>query len=414
MKRISTHMPNDDMQYHMRIRQWRLNEIQNKIAGQTRVKELRDDPLAASHSTKYQSYITRLERYSNNIDKIRGEYRVREGYLQSANQIVHRVRELAILGANSTYTTEDKQKMAAEINELLEELVAIGNARSGDGKSLFSGDSLQENPFRDLRGNVEGADGRVITSVLYTGGAARNEAEISEGNFVPATVTGSEVFWAEQQELISDVAADEYVVEDDSVIRIDDTEINLSAGDNVYSIMAKINNSAAAVKSSLDPVNNSLVLKTTYPHQLRLEDGVGGTVLQDLGVVTGLGQPPHNIDPDARVSGGSLFDMVISLRDKLYRGDTLDVGGAGLKGIEMAHGNLLTSLAALGARTERMDTVQSRISYELPEMTGRNSNEVDLDLSEAIMDMKVLEYTHQAALNTAGRILRPTLLDFLR
>ncbi len=407
-------MPNDDMQYHLRIRQWRLNEIQNKIAEQTRVKELRDDPLAASHSTKYQSYISRLERYSNNIDKIRGEYRVREGYLQSANQIVHRIRELAIQGANSTYTKEQKQMMAGEINEHLEELVSLANARSGDGKTLFSGDSLRDDPFRDLRGNVEGAEGRVITSVLYTGGASRNTAEISEGNFIPATVSGGEVFWAEQQELISDVAADEYVVENESVIRIDDAEIRLSAGDNVYSIMAKINSSEAAVKASLDPVNNSLVLKTTYPHQLRMEDGENGTVLQDLGVVSGTGKPPYNLDTDARVSGGSLFDMVISLRDKLLKGDSLDVGGTGIKGIEMAQSNLLTSLAELGSRTDRIDTVQSRIEYELPEMAGRNSNEVDLDISKAIMDMKILEYTHQAALQTAGRILQPTLLNFLR
>ncbi len=42
------------------------------------------------------------------------------------------------------------------------------------------------------------------------------------------------------------------------------------------------------------------------------------------------------------------------------------------------------------------------------------SREVDLDLSKAITDLKMLEHTHQAALGTSARILRPTLLDFLR
>ena len=41
MKRISTNMPNMDMLYHMRIREWKMNELQNKMASQTRIKELR-------------------------------------------------------------------------------------------------------------------------------------------------------------------------------------------------------------------------------------------------------------------------------------------------------------------------------------------------------------------------------------
>jgi flagellar hook-associated protein 3 FlgL len=43
-----------------------------------------------------------------------------------------------------------------------------------------------------------------------------------------------------------------------------------------------------------------------------------------------------------------------------------------------------------------------------------NSNEVDLDLSEAITELKMLEYTHKAALNTTARIMQPSLLDYLR
>lgn len=35
-------------------------------------------------------------------------------------------------------------------------------------------------------------------------------------------------------------------------------------------------------------------------------------------------------------------------------------------------------------------------------------------MSEAITDLKMLEYTHKAAMQTAARILQPTLLDFLR
>ncbi len=46
MKRISSNMGNTDMQYHLRLREWQMNSQQNKMAEQTRIGELRDDPVA--------------------------------------------------------------------------------------------------------------------------------------------------------------------------------------------------------------------------------------------------------------------------------------------------------------------------------------------------------------------------------
>lgn len=414
MQRISTNMPNDDMQYHLRARQVRMNEVQNQIAEQTRIGELRDDPVGAAHSVRYQSLLERLNRYTENVEVMQGNYRLTEDYIRSANDLVHRIRELAIQGANGSYSKDQKMMMAVEINQFLNELVEVANARSADGQALFSGDRIDSLPFRVLTGNVSGADGQVITDVVYTGGMAHNQVEVSEGSFVPSGFAGNHVFWAEMSEIMSDADAATYVVQDDSSILIDSVRIDLKAGDNVHAIMAKINDSPAAARASLDPVKNSLVIKTTSPHQLTLEDSGAGSVLRDLGMISSNVNPPHNIAPDARMSGGSLFDMVIFLRDQLYAGETVDVGGAGLKGIDIGQNNLITSLAEIGSRYERLDYVGSRLSREIPEITARNSREVDIDIAKAITDLKMYEYTHKAALGVAGRILQPTLLDFLR
>ncbi|MBN1687323.1 MAG: flagellar hook-associated protein 3 [Spirochaetales bacterium] len=414
MQRISTNMPNDDMQYHLRIREWRMNELQNRIAEQTRIGELRDDPVAAAHSVRYQSLLERLNRYTKNIGAVQGNYRLTEDYLRSANDLVHRIRELAVQGANGSYSKDQKQMMGVEINQLLNELVEVANARSADGQALFSGDKIDTLPFRVLKGNVAGADGQVITGVVYTGGAAHNRIEVSEGSFVPSGFAGNQVFWAEQAEIMSDADATSYVVQEDSFILVNSVRVDLKAGDNIHAIMAKINDSPAAVKAELDPVMNSLVIQGTTPQQLWLEDGGSGTVLRDLGMISSIGKPPYNSAPDARTSGGSLFDMVIFLRDQLYNGETVDVGGAGLKGIDIGQSNLLSSLAEIGSRYERLDYAENRLSTEIPEITARNSAETDIDFTKAITDLKMYEYTHKAALGVAGRILQPTLLDFLR
>ena len=106
--------------------------------------------------------------------------------------------------------------------------------------------------------------------------------------------------------------------------------------------------------------------------------------------------------------------MVIHLRDRLFAGDSGEVGGSGLRGVQQAIESLTTTMADIGSRDERLALVSGRLNYEIPEVQGLLSREVDLDLSKAITDLKMLEHTHQAALGTSARILRQTLLDFLR
>ncbi len=415
MERISTNMMNDDMQYQLRNREAMLNDMQNKIASQRRILNPRDDPAAAANSTRYQSYLVRLSRYANNIQYAMDKHQTAEGYMRESVDILQRIRELAVQGANGTYAKSDLQNMGQEVNQLLGELVKVANSRSPDGTTIFAGLLTRNEPFRAVNGNVPGADGQVITNVQYVGDIGHNNTDISDVATANVNFPGNRVFWAEQQQIIPSVNATGYVVQQDSTIYLDNVPVELKAGDNVYAIMQKINDSAAAVKASLDPVSNAMVLQSTTPHQIWLEDGPNSSVLKDLGIANATnGNPPRNVATDARVYGGSLFDMVIRLRDALYSGNTLDVGGSALRGIDDGLHNLLGNLGRLGAESERLDLTLKRTEAEIPDVTGQNSHLVDLDMTKAITDLRMLEYTHQAALQTAARILPPTLLDFMR
>ena len=62
MNRISSFLPHDNMQYHLRNREFQMNEMSNKMGTQKRLRQLRDDPLAAGRAVRFQSGITRMER----------------------------------------------------------------------------------------------------------------------------------------------------------------------------------------------------------------------------------------------------------------------------------------------------------------------------------------------------------------
>ena len=363
MKRISTNMPTYDMQYHLRAREWKMNELQNKMASQRRVNDLRDDAMAASRSTRYQSAMLRLKRYSYNVDTLRSSVQVSEGYLNEATAVLQRVREIAVQGANGTYQAEELGILGDEVNQLLNELVTIGNARTADGKRIFSGFETGAEPFRVAHGLVSRDRPEMVVSVDYVGSLGRNQVEIAPDTSLSVNLPGHHAFWAENNSIYSTVDATTYRAGESQGIRIDGYDVQINEGDNVYAIINKINDSGASVRARLDPVRTSLVFETTTPHQLWLEDLGEGTVLQDLGILSeGRGAAPVNIAESARVFGGSVFDMVMHLRDALYRGDSEEVSGAGIRGIDDALANVVASRAEIGAKDARLDETSKRLS----------------------------------------------------
>lgn len=414
MRRISSNIQHTDLQYALRRQESRLNTQNNQIADHSRIPNLRDDPLAAGHSVRYRSYLARLERFDKNAKTVADRFKVTEGYMNSSLQVVHRIRELAVSGANGTYTPSDLKNMAGEIDELLKELLVNGNATGPDGTRVFAGTKSFTEPFEVVYGDVDGGGNPVINEVRYNGSLDGAQVEIDETAFLDADYAGNRTFWAEPQNLFSMVDATGYVVPSDSFIEVDGIEIALSAGDSVHAIISKINSSGAAVKASLDPVTNGLNIRTTDSRQLWLRDGEGGNVLSSLGVIKDGQRPPYNLSDSVRVSGGSLFDAVISLRDALLSGDQESIGGRILGALDGSIENLSARMAELGSRYERASFISARLDTQTLNTQAADSRETDVDFTKAVTDLKMLEYTHQAALSTAGKLYSNTLLNYLR
>jgi flagellar hook-associated protein 3 FlgL len=413
-------MPNNDMQFYLRRQEEALSDIQNKIAGQKKMLIPRDDPLAASHAVRYESYLARLERFEKNTLYAKERYNEVDAYLRQTNDIMQRIRELSVQGANGTYTKEDLKFMAVEINELLKELVSIANSTGSDGKQLFAGDKAFTEPFRVVEGAVQGGDGSpeqipMVVAVEYRGAGSARRTEITDRAYSELDIGGGEAFWAEKMQIFSGIDATAYRAESAGAFYIDGQEISVSPGDTVYAIAAKINDSAAPVKAYIDPENRGLVLEGTNAHLIRAEDREDSRVLQDLGIVTFNSDPAApNWHPGARVSGGSLFDMVIRLRDALFRGDQDFIGSQGIGGMDLAMTNVQSRLALNGSRQERVTSAWERLNTEIPNVTGALGRENSLDFADAAVELGMMQFAHRAALQTASKILPATLLDFLR
>ena len=122
MRRVSSEFMNTDMQYWLRRNEDRMASMQSKLSRQERLESPRDDPMAAARAVRYESFAGRLSRYEENVLYAKDRADIAEGYMRQGMDIMQRVRELAITGATGTFTKEDSQAMAVEVDQLLAEL----------------------------------------------------------------------------------------------------------------------------------------------------------------------------------------------------------------------------------------------------------------------------------------------------
>ena len=384
------------------------------MGSQRRIHELRDDPIAAGHLVRYQSFLSRVENFEKNALTMSDQFVLREGYMNNSLDVMQRVREIAVTGANGIYTKDDMRDMAMEVDELLKELVQNANAVSSDGNSIFAGTNTKSSAFDVEMGTVQVSAVPLISNVKYNGTIDMNKVEVDERKYLSVDNAGNRTFWAEQQQLFGGRDVSAWQASADSTISVDGVAINIKAGDNVYALASKINDSGAAVRAKIDPVTRGLNLETTDARQLWLSD-VNGSVLSDIGIIKDASQkPPYNIGNSVRVSGGSMFDTVIALRDALLKGDTEEVGGRVLGALDSGIANLVTRIAKSGSQYERAQLNAQRNSATAMNVTQQISREGDLDITKAITDMKMLDYTYQATLSNAGKMFNSTLLNYMR
>ncbi len=420
MNRVTNQMINNTMKYNLNRHQSEMDNIQNKLATGKNVRLPRDNPIAATNQMLYNSRLSEVKQYLKNLGESKGRLDEVDRSVQSTLKIFQRLRVLTVQGAHGIYSSfERKEAAATEINELLEELVNIANTKSATGRPIFggymTGTEDLPNPFVPVYQTLTaGNQGDAMIGVEYRGNTGEVIREIAKGEYLAVNVPGSQLFQATNQILTSNRDAASFTAAANSTIRIDGKELTISAGDNLDIIIDKINNAGLSIKASKGGRNN-IIMETTTPHQIWLEDVGSGTVLQDLGLINSrFPQPPNNIEPTVTKGGMSIFEAVITLRDDLVRGDQELVGGRDLALIDMALENILRHTAAVGAKQNRVDELTRRTEQEKGTVMELISKTEGIDYAETIMNFKWLESVHQYALAVGAKTIKPTLMDFLR
>lgn len=464
--RVTNNMLIRTMMLNLNNNLGRMDKYQQQMATGKKIQTPSDDPIIAARSLKFRTDVSEIEQFQKNTDDAQSWLETSETAIANLGNIAQRIRDLTVQVSNGTMTTDDKQKVKAEISQLKKSIVETGNATYAS-RYVFAGYKTNKPPFA-IETVTMGSE--KVEKLTYNG------KFLSPGGPVSGSIADTDIqsFYSSnmdkvsgQPELlmgnfngISTAAPLKFnITLDNSPIP---TEVELPAG--TYDI----SNIESALQSSIDTAFGAPPKKI----EVGIEDSkIKLTVVQGDSIkISNIAPEPLPADALNVLNLGFVNGSSSSKNEKqeiIYQvgvGSSLDINvegneifGRGTEGIfetfnklEMAIDGvteyktatesagvitvtsqslnmtdliadvdkdidrLLKARADVGARCNFVELTQNRLEDDLVNFTGLMSKNEDADMAEVIMNLKNEENVYRASLSAGAKVIQPTLLDFLR
>ena len=131
-------------QRQQKINSWVLDKNMEKLSSGLRITRAGDDASGLAVSEKMRSQIRGLHRAERNAMDGISFIQTSEGYLQESQDILQRIRELAVQAANGIYSDEDRMQIQVEVSSLIDEVDRIASHAQFNGMNLLTGRFARE------------------------------------------------------------------------------------------------------------------------------------------------------------------------------------------------------------------------------------------------------------------------------
>ena len=116
-----------------------LQKDMEKLSSGMKINRAGDDASGLAVSEKMRAQIRGLNRASRNATDGISFIQTTEGYLQETEDIIQRIRELAVQSSNGIYTEEDREMIQVEVSSLIAEVDRIASCAQFNGLNMLTG-----------------------------------------------------------------------------------------------------------------------------------------------------------------------------------------------------------------------------------------------------------------------------------
>nr|WP_298719768.1 flagellar hook-associated protein FlgL [uncultured Steroidobacter sp.] len=380
-----------------------LAKLQNQMALGLRVITPADDPIAYVHIQELQRSQAESEQFAKNSTIAKNRLSLEEQAFVDTANVMTRVRELVVRAGNTaTLSNADRESIATELAQRLDELQAIANRQDGNGEFLFSGYSTRTQPF-------SGGSG---TPINYVADQGARQLQISSTQRIADSHNGYEVF------------------------------VNIPEGNGTFSTAVNMSNTGSGaidVGSVVDRpswVPDDYTITFTSPTEYEITDGATPANVVQTGTYAAGSAITFNgvsVTITGAPAAGDTFTVNRSRNESIFEtiGNIVDVlrlpAGDATSNAKLSS-SLQGALQQLDQATDHFLGVRAQVGVRLASIDAADATReaMDIDTASALSDLRDLDYAQaltkmnqqlvglQAAQLSYSKISNLSLFNYLR
>lgn len=348
-----------------------------KLSSGLKINKAADNATGLAISEKMRSQIRGLDQASQNTQDGISVVQTAEGAIEEVGNIVQRMRELAVQGANETNTGSDRSKISEELTQLHEEIDRIAESTQFNGKDLLNGKN-EVRTEKVYTPNIETGKTTAVTAqngfdfenlgteLKVTTATNQNKGTITLGNGLDAKGYG--------------VATDD--MEADGKLKAGAKVTITDSNGKTLTFTAAAQNAAGEVKlGTVTAKDESIKGK-----QISLQVGANTSDSQTLKV---------KIENVSTKSLGLDSKTIATMAKEGTKGT--EAANKMIDSLDNALERVNTSRANLGAMQNRLETTASNLTTSNENLTAAESRIRDVDVAEEMMNLSKLNLINQAA-----------------
>ena len=123
----------------LKFKNWDLGKDMRELSSGLRINRAGDDASGLAVSEKMRTHIRGLRQAERNTEDGVSFIQTTEGYLQESQDILQRIRELAVQSANGIYTDADRMLIQVEVSQLVDEVNRIASQAQFNTLNMLTG-----------------------------------------------------------------------------------------------------------------------------------------------------------------------------------------------------------------------------------------------------------------------------------
>ena len=164
--------------------QGKLSKTQEQLSTGKEIVRPSDAPDKAALVTRLDTQIARQQGYLDTLKSVNVRLTAEETALKNTSDVLFRIKELTMQGANGTLSAQDRQSVALEMRTLREQILSLANSQDANGNYLFSGSRASQPAFeKDDTGQIR-----------YLGDHARMKVNVGDNRRMNLNMPGSDTF----------------------------------------------------------------------------------------------------------------------------------------------------------------------------------------------------------------------------